>query len=1444
MLILLYTTAYYKESITEGPQVSYDAYIKNDHSFNTDSEQVEVSNDYYYQVFTGQGGGQDPVPPSYELAAAFQDATFPVTVYSYCTVNDPVNPSNTQRRWDFLGPFGDPQYGSQEVISVETAFAAACGGKPNPLRVDYVTVGQSLPDGTQGSADVVAVAKDNTRITAIIRGQITRQADDDGPAAVGDFAVFDNHNDDSPPANRVSHRFDNLLAGSYSFTLTASDNQAPVTGTFTVTKKAGGSVRDLAFGAEPKPEAPTLGMANGRLTVYTTGGRGGDGQNNIEVTLSQTGGTPVSAQYPAATGTGVIEGLQTGLYSLTARVVGSLPPEIIPAAGDPDKLVEIPRPALAIGDQLTFVPWVQSKLARAATAGVLRPTLELSATLTTDGIAAPLPTSTTAEIYGPGDVLGINQQAILGTVPVPDATGFSPTQLAAIEFKEEDFPWRYSRPTAEGTPLPWCFLLVLKEGEYEALPLTGQPLPSINILAGAPYPGVDAAQQALWAHVQINASLGDPGDPGDPGATPPVPPTPPRQPTGPEIADFLTHVLPANPDLAYSRVFSPRRLEADTAYRAFLLPAVEAGRLAGLGLPYTEIVQSAIPTDGAARAFPVYFQWAFATGTEEDFGDLARQLRPANDATGAATAPTLAVTLAATTYQLPMPGLLTDGAAPLPAAPPLAVAQDLYDLLAPGFTLTRPAGGRPVVTPPLYGRAYMVTSSLIAPRTEVASSWKHTVNLDPRYRALAALGAQVVQENQEEYVRRAWDQVRDILLANEKLRGVQYGLRTTAGLRAQHLPLDAATAPTTNSGWATRQAFAQRVAAAPSEAGGITAAPAVAPASTALVLADYGLHLTGLALSRVRVRPAVASAPLTGLTAREVIRRSSTPLAAFSPAFRRIMKPFGRYQIGEAGRPLRPTQPAPAPDANGLRQTGTSLRQRDTLLSDLAVGRFTTAPPRAEQVRVYQFEDAQVDALLGKDLDPTRPLRPAALSDQDALIRFNAAYAVFKTLSATEIVGFLKPQHVRPALLLTELKADVVTGTQPGPAFRAKVQQVAPTVIVPPFLPPGDFEAMDFEANDFYVDDAFVPVSTTDFSADFSSDFNAEVSAGSATALATPNRFSAAAAQTAITNEAVGTFLTTAATTATTTSGRVVETLPLIQQTKVFPVFKDAMGEPLRQRHPELFVPGLADFPTGGIAVLDVNQAFIEAYMVGLNHALGSELLWRGFPVELRGTFFQQFWDVSEQLNTQLGPGQLPTAAQEAQLLDIRPLDQWVSNPLGQNAPLPGSGAAAAPLRLALRSELLRRYPTLVLGLQPQTNGQPDEDPAKMVYPRQRLPVGQDVVVVTFDVPLEAARAGYYLVLLERPGQPKFGLSGETARTAAGGVTGADPTADPLGWDDLTWDYLGTLPGGNLVLDPVGKPHATAEPASVAHLADSAAVAYALFQEPVLAAIPARHLLS
>jgi hypothetical protein len=414
-------------------------------------------------------------------------------------------------------------------------------------------------------------------------------------------------------------------------------------------------------------------------------------------------------------------------------------------------------------------------------------------------------------------------------------------------------------------------------------------------------------------------------------------------------------------------------------------------------------------------------------------------------------------------------------------------------------------------------------------------------------------------------------------------------------------------------------------------------------------------------------------------------------------------------------------------------------------------------------------------------------------------------------------------------LPLAAIKADVVAGTQPGPVFQVRIKQASPTVDTPPAVAAGDFDSLDFNANDFYVgdfDEPSAPVPGNLRAANLAANNIQGKDSRPAAAPApvpSPNAF------------AEGELMAATPATLDAPAG-----LPVIKQTKATPIFKDAMGEALRLRHPELFVPGLGEFPAGGVAVLDVNQAFIEAYMVGLNHALGSELLWRGFPVDVRGTFFQQFWDVREHFNTTLAPGQAPSAEQEAAMLDIKPLDRWIGRTLGSNAPdqvvanspdLPAR--VANPLRMAVRSELLRRYPDLVLALQLKTE-QLTADPTLMLHPLQRLAVGQDLVVVTFNVGQVKAKTDYNLVLMERPGQPMFGLDEFAPLTDVAQT----PISNPLSWNDFSWQYLGTEPGSVVTLSPTGRPHATAEPASVAYLTDSATVAYALFQEPIMATIP------
>ncbi len=98
----------------------------------------------------------------------------------------------------------------------------------------------------------------------------------------------------------------------------------------------------------------------------------------------------------------------------------------------------------------------------------------------------------------------------------------------------------------------------------------------------------------------------------------------------------LQNLLNQDPDLAYSRIVCPRKLEENAAYHAFLMPVFESGRLAGLGLdpsdaPYATFSAWADYPSGTrpeGANYPFYFRWFFQTGTKGDFEYLVRLLEP------------------------------------------------------------------------------------------------------------------------------------------------------------------------------------------------------------------------------------------------------------------------------------------------------------------------------------------------------------------------------------------------------------------------------------------------------------------------------------------------------------------------------------------------------------------------------------------------------------------------------------------------------------------------------------------------------------------------------------------------------------------------------------------------------------------------------------------------
>jgi hypothetical protein len=220
------------------------------------------------------------------------------------------------------------------------------------------------------------------------------------------------------------------------------------------------------------------------------------------------------------------------------------------------------------------------------------------------------------------------------------------------------------------------------------------------------------------------------------------------------------------------------------------------------------------------------------------------------------------------------------------------------------------------------------------------------------------------------------------------------------------------------------------------------------------------------------------------------------------------------------------------------------------------------------------------------------------------------------------------------------------------------------------------------------------------------------------------------------------------------------------------PEFPQPMYEALRELAPGLLLPGAGQIPPNRVTIVQTNPAFIEAYMVGLNHEMSRELLWREFPTDQRGTYFREFWDRRGSVNGAAGGGEGR----------IEPIHDW--NPargLGQNL----GEASTGKLVLLVRGELLMRYPgTVIYAVEAVSR---EKLGARTLYPIFRGTLEPDITFLGFDLTRAMARGedgkpGWFIVIQQQPGEPRFGLD-------APETIGGDPKA-LKNWNELSWGHL------------------------------------------------------
>jgi hypothetical protein len=1102
----------------------------------------------------------------------------------------------------------------------------------------------------------------------------------------------------------------------------------------------------------------------------------------------------------------------------------------------------------------SFLPWLRSGLANQITAADLDPAVKLRAEvavtlqLTGTGLGAGTITDTVSRnvaLFGPGDVVGIESRAIVRVEPRPWITNFESNYFPFVEFYDEDFPWRYT-PAApdlgKGRLRPWIALAVLAEGEFEEATVPGAVLPCVEVSDLGLLP--PAEQLWAWAHVHVNRTLA--ASDGEFVST-----------DMNAVIPRLQAVLAENPDLAYARLLSPRKLAEKTTYHAFVVPTFESGRLAGLGLdpaasPHATFSawDTAYPsgTRPAASTFPYYHRWQFRTATAGDFESLVKLLvprpvdkrvgtrdldvqAPGSNVRGLADPDLAGVLKLGGALRVPRANYTPDELVavdryehwdepyPRPIQEDLAALINLADDYAEAPADQANADTRlpgveddpdPLITPPLYGTWHALTKRVLIDQDGNPlpddRNWVQQLNLDPRHRVAAAFGTRVVQTGQEKYMDAAWGQVGKVLEANRRIRLGQLARQVSKAWYDGHLV--PAKAASHERAFTLMAPLARRVMASPTT-----------------------IHHV---LSQSRVQPVLLSG-----------------------AARRVMRPRARLLRSLPFTPARPTS---------------------ALLTRVNAGEVSAAPPK-----VPPPGTTSLDQLAAATRPAGVPGWLLRLLRRHPWVRWLAlVVAVLLAILLLFLPGGA------PGLLLAAIAvvAGVVAAAALGRWLR---QDLAAEGLSEDGQTPASVDALP-GSPDFHVSEpgsGFRPAlggpdgpEATRFKGALRDGF--ALLTGSAVAGAPPVRG-------AVDLPGLSGTLLARIDPQFTVPRRVMAGISLpprivaeigeaFVEAMAYPVVDLPMYKPLTDLSAELFLPNLNYIPPNSITLLETNQAFIEAYMIGLNHEFARELLWREYPTDQRGSTFRQFWDVSAFFD----PSNADDEALKEKLRDIPPLHRWSrSSRLGDHDARERPGDTEEEIVLVIRGELLKRYPTAVIyahraawqlkddgtidptkerllaELSPAEEANPPR--SKVRTPLYEAKVDPDIYFFGFDLTTEVARGGtgehpgddpgWFFVVKERPGDPRFGLD-------------LDPSPRLEVWNDLSWDDVQPGPPGGFVQIDSSTPTRTvsvptgpeAAEKAIQHADDvnivwskdmsAADLAYVLFQVPVMVAVHASEMLA
>jgi hypothetical protein len=911
---------------------------------------------------------------------------------------------------------------------------------------------------------------------------------------------------------------------------------------------------------------------------------------------------------------------------------------------------------------------------------------------------------------GPGEIVGLDSRTIVRAYPRPDENEAESDFLAHLEFDQADLPWRYTpaRMSGDNTDRsdrirPWVSLIVLSETDSEfayddKLTADGnQKLPKLTVTAPQVLP--DPGYLWAWSHVQV---AGQPGS-----------------------MKELVALLDGKPGPVVARLLAPRRLVNNKAYRAFLVPTFERGRLAGLGQAVPDTVDALKPAwkyNGTADVeLPVYYSWRFQTGSVASFEAAVADLKPASSLPEGVGARALDVHAPGDAdWPSPLAAGVVDlgGALRLPSTgtpptEPLSLQSDWLAELAEQ-TAAVTSGDSPTLGPPLYGRWYAAAGAL---GTRAQRPWFYDLNSDPRWRVAAGLGTEVVKRDQQSLMVAAWGQAERLVRMNQTRKVMQTG-RAVFGSLLQRMLLVGTMGRQISLTFPLWGAIWKGESTIWKEMGG-TAIPWLLGPWWRRLLSPQGPigrknpGVTGIPDSAITglidgtlsgSRP-----PVQGIIGRPV---EDTPAGMNSPEVETVANTMDANErtfwglvlfwtcrdllVTESGRywwHLRKLMRF----GLQLARMGSSCGLKGT---QNAAGRGTGEMPTADQVRDVDAATGTFPYTDGTDLSnpanwqPTRPAAsPGAVDSVDWDLFRKALIA---------IIGAIRPPAAGPVYKVVSLSG-IIDALKAALATSSTFAQAA--------------------------------------SARF------RLSSGVAWTVADP-----------------------------------------LEPVLVPPKLDRPMWRELRDLSPEWILPGVGNVPRNSVALLSTNRKFIESFMVGLNHEMTRELVWHNYPTDQRGTYFGQFWDfrgwvkgsANEPDRTDAEFMDITSISGWPAQTDLgaHPFPRYGSD--GQ--PLP----AAEHLVLLVRGDVIRRYPSVMVyaSKADSTSGTPTfSDSQPQSHPVFQGMLTGDTAFYGFELTQSAVKGsdggpGWFFVLQEHPSEPRFQKKGSGTGANVEALDYGEPVGD------------------------------------------------------------------